>query len=127
MALLDKVIEQLPTVMFHDVHLVVCVLNRVRTKVIAACERVGADRVLVGGELQLGIRHAAQDFLQFLRLTDDGVAVLDGPNVVRADTGHGMVALFFTDALVHVDRQVIHYRTGERFLTLDLIAVYFFE
>ena len=77
LALLHEMIEQLPAMMLHDVHLVVRVLERVRGEVVAARERVGADRVLVGGVLQFGIGHAAQDFLQLLRFFDNGVAVLD--------------------------------------------------
>ena len=113
--------------MLHDVHLVVRVLERVRGEVVAARERVGADRVLVGGVLQFGIGHAAQDFLQLLRFFDNGVAVLDGPMVVRADADHGVVAGLVADALVHVDWQVIHHRAGQGLLALDLVAVDFFQ
>ena len=127
LALLHEVIEQLPAMVLHDVHLVVGVLERVRGEVIPACERVGANRVLVGGELQFGIGHAAQDFLQLLGFFDNGVAVLDGPMVVRTDAGHGVISLFFTDALVHIDGQIIHHRAGQGLLALDLVAVDFFQ
>ncbi|GIT78173.1 MAG: hypothetical protein Ct9H300mP32_5550 [Verrucomicrobiota bacterium] len=61
-------------------------------------ERVGAivsssvANCNLGSDTRLRIFFSSSGLLRWSSL-------LDGPNVVRADTGHGMVALFFTEPL----------------------------
>ena len=93
---------------------------RVGREVVPASKWVGTDRVIIG-EVRV-LRHV-HFFKHFGRIFK-GVAVSNGPLVVRTNVDHGEVTLHFAGINPEVWRQVVHHRTSNGLLAFELFRVH---